>query len=48
MIQMEVKICRLDDRPTNKSMSYKLLRFCLGREVADQLTYTVLIPKDDP
>lgn len=47
MFQMEVKICRLDDRPADKSIAYKLLHLCLGDSLADRLTYKVVVPKDD-
>lgn len=47
MIQMEVEVCRLDNRPIDRSVAYKLLELCLGSTSAKRLTYTVTVPKDD-
>jgi hypothetical protein len=44
MISMEETICRIDDRPISVSRAYKLLKRLLGKQIADRLTYTVVIP----
>lgn len=43
MIGLEETICRIDDRPISVSPAYKLLKWLLGRQIADSLTYTVEI-----
>jgi hypothetical protein len=46
MIQMEIEMCRIDNRPIDKSPAYKLLTLCLPG-IAKSLTYTIVVPKDD-
>jgi hypothetical protein len=47
MIQMAVQVCRIDDRPIERSMAYKLIHLCCGQNVADKLTYEIVVPKVD-
>jgi hypothetical protein len=46
MIQLELTICRIDNKTIDRSPAYKLIKLCCGERVADGLTYTVTIPKD--
>lgn len=46
MIQMEVRICRIDEKPIEKSLAYKLIEWLFGEKFADELTYSIWLPRD--
>lgn len=47
MIQAEIQICTVDGKIVEDSHVYKITRRLLGKNVADKLTLTIVVPPDD-
>jgi hypothetical protein len=47
MIQMELDVCIIDNKPIDESQAYRVLREEIGEEYANRWVRQIIIPPDD-